>query len=135
MNKEHHRATIDKGSNSSDTSGISKIIAIAETNGWNVDTDEVKHGHIVFEFSQYTPAGQDFNFSAELTNGEVRTLIENIKEYYDGFDADAEAYLWIGDDGHGKNGAPYHIKDIVRDMKAAEEMVYHLYLVLNQTFD
>lgn len=132
MDKEHNQAAIG---NSSDNTDISRIIAIAEAKGWSVNTDEEEQGHVVFEFSQYTPAGQDFNFSAELTNGEARTLIENIKEYYNGFDADAEAYLWIGNDGHGKNGAPYHIKDIVRDMEAAEEMVYHLYLALNQIFD
>ena len=28
-----------------------------------------------------------------------------------------------GPDGHGKNGAPYHIKDIVCDMEAAEAMI------------
>lgn len=39
-------------------------------------------------------------------------------------------YLWIGTDGHGKNGAPYHIKDIVSDMEAAEAMIDTLYETL-----
>ena len=43
---------------------------------------------------------------------------------------DYEAYLWIGTDGHGKNGAPYHIKDIVSDMEAAEAMINTLYETL-----
>ena len=79
MDKEHNQAAVG---NSSDDTDISRIIAIAEAKGWSVNTDEEEQGHVVFEFSQYTPAGQDFNFSAELTNGEARTLIENIKEYY-----------------------------------------------------
>lgn len=36
----------------------------------------------------------------------------------------------MGTDGHGKNGAPYHIKDIVSDMEAAEAMIDTLYETL-----
>ena len=46
-----------------------------------------------------------------------------MKRYYEDFDPDYEAYLWIGDDGHGRNGAPYHIKDIVSDMEEAAALV------------
>lgn len=111
-----------------------KIISIAEINGWSVSTDCSKNKCMQFEFSQFTPAGQDFNFSAELTNHDCQTLIEDIKGYYEGFDPDMEACLWIGENGHGKNGAPYHIKDIVDDMSAAEDMVYQLYLALDKAF-
>lgn len=113
---------------------IQKIISVAKQKKWSVSTDETKEGHILFEFSQFTPAGQDFNFSATMTDGDPATLIEDIKRYYEGFDADEEAYLWIGPDGHGRNGAPYHIKDIVSDMEAAEEMIYQLYETLNKIF-
>ena len=40
------------------------------------------------------------------------TLIKSVREYYENYDPDEEAYLWIGDDGHGKNGAPYRISDM-----------------------
>ena len=50
------------------------------------------------------------------------------------FDPDYEAYLWIGDDGHGRNGAPYHIKDIVSDMEEAEEQIYELLQALEVEF-
>lgn len=113
---------------------IQKIISAANLKDWSVTTEETEEGHILFEFSQFTPAGQDFSFSAGMTDGDPATLVGNIKEYYEGFDADEEAYLWIGPDGHGRNGAPYHIKDIVRDMEAAEEMVYQLYEALNEIF-
>lgn len=109
-----------------------KIISIAEKNGWTVHISEIENKCVQFEFSQFTPAGQDFNFSAELRDRNPQTLVESIKEYYESFDPDAEACIWIGDDGHGKNGAPYHIKDIVDDMIAAEEMVYQFYLALNE---
>ena len=57
-----------------------------------------------------------------------------MKRYYEDFDPDYEAYLWIGDDGHGRNGAPYHIKDIVSDMEEAEEQIYELLQALEVEF-
>lgn len=38
----------------------------------------------------------------------------------DAFDPDYEASLWLGPDGHGANGAPYHIRDILDDMDAVK---------------
>ena len=61
------------------------------------------------------------------------SLISEIEDYYEGFDPDYEAYLWIGTDGHGRNGAPYHIKDIVSDMEDAEAMIKTLYETLKTT--
>lgn len=113
---------------------IQKIVSVANRKKWSVSTDETEEGHILFEFSQFTPAGQDFSFSATMTDGDPATLVEDIKRYYEGFDVDEEACLWIGPDGHGRNGAPYRIKDIVSDMEAAEEMIYQLYEALNEIF-
>ena len=63
----------------------------------------------------------------------IRDSISEIEDYYEGFDPDYEAYLWIGTDGHGRNGAPYHIKDIVSDMEDAEAMIKTLYETLKTT--
>lgn len=113
---------------------VQKIITTANQKGWSVTTDETEEGHILFEFSQFTPAGQDFSFSSEMTGGDPATLVEEIRKYYEGFDVDEEAYLWIGPDGHGRKGAPYHIRDIIRDMETAEEMVCRLYEALDEIF-
>lgn len=103
---------------------IDKITECAEANGWHVHTERYRDTDLwLFEFSQYTKAGQDFNFSAEMRYADPETLIKSVREYYENYDPDEEAYLWIGDDGHGKNGAPYHISDIVADMEDAESMV------------
>lgn len=37
----------------------------------------------------------------------------DIERYLDNYDLDYETYFWLGEDGHGRNGAPYHIKDII----------------------
>ena len=103
---------------------IDKITECAEANGWHVHTERYRDTALwLFEFSQYTKAGQDFNFSAEMRYADPDTLIKSVREYYENYDPNEEAYLWIGDDGHSKNGAPYRISDIVADMEDAESMV------------
>lgn len=100
---------------------IQRITDIAQEKGWSVNVEDKNETRVLFEFQRYTKYGQDFLFNADMQGEDIDTLIASVKEYYEGFDPDYEAYLWIGDDGHGKNGAPYHIKDIVADMEDAEE--------------
>ena len=87
-----------------------KITEIAEILGWSVDFSESQNGKTDVNFAKYTSYGQDFNFSVELEDDDMEAFIDNIHEYYENFDVDEEAYIWIGSDGHGKNGALYHPK-------------------------
>ncbi len=111
-----------------------KIIEIAEILGWSVDFSEPHNGSTDVNFAKYTSFGQDFNFSVELEGDDLETFIDNIHEYYENFDVDEEAYIWIGSDGHGANGAPYHIADIVKDMEEAEAMIADLYEAFKQHY-
>ena len=111
-----------------------KITEIVEILGWSVDFSEPQNGKTDVNFAKYTSYGQDFNFSVELENDDMEAFIDNIHEYYENFDVDEEAYLWIGSDGHGKNGAPYHIADIVKDMEEAEVMMADLYEAFRQYY-
>lgn len=113
---------------------IDHIIKCAEAKGWSVYTSKNPEAEIwQFEFSQCTKAGQDFNFSAEMKDGDPDNLIKSVRGYYDSFDPEEETYIWIGEDGHGKNGAPYHICDIVADMEDADGMVLDLLAALEET--
>lgn len=113
---------------------IQRIKDIAREKGWSVSIEEKGQSNVLFEFQCFTKYGQDFLFNADMQGEDVGTLIAGVKEYYEGFDPDYEAYLWIGNDGHGKNGAPYHIKDIVADMEDAEEQIYELLQALEVEF-
>ena len=104
---------------------INRITDIAEDKGWAVNT-ETKDAIVEFEFSQSTDFGQDFSFSASMNDGDIYSLIESVNDYYEGYDPDEEALLWVGPDGHGKNGAPYRLSDIIKDMEQAESMVNEL---------
>lgn len=104
---------------------IDRIIEIAESQGFSVST-ETKENEVEFTFSQYTDFGQDFNFWATMKDYDIYTLIEEVNDFYEGYDPDEEALLWVGSDGHGKNGAPYRLTDVVKDMEQCEQMVNNL---------
>lgn len=108
-----------------------QIIAVATGLGWQASTTKYEN-RVVFDFQQYTPKGQDFNVSVEMKDGDFDRFLCELENFYEGFDPDYETYLWIGNDGHGKNGAPYHIKDIVTDMEEAEKMIETLYETLKK---
>ncbi len=91
----------------------------------SLDTQQEK-GIFVFEFSKYTPAGQDFSFSATMKDNSLDSLVADMEEYYEGFEVDSETYLWLDDNGHGKNGAPYRMKDVLADMEAAKKYIESL---------
>ena len=97
---------------------IKQITRIAKDLGWQVDVDESD-----ITFSRYTTAGQDFSFSVNKS----KDIADEVLDYYEGYDPSAEAILWCDSSGHGKKGAPYHLKDIIADMEEAEEMVGALY--------
>lgn len=98
-----------------------KIEKIAEELGWTVTWDKNNDGTKFVMFSQYSPAGQDFNVELDYKN--LGKIEDKLREYYDNYDPSYEAYLWLDSDGHGKNGAPYEMIDVYNDMKACEEMI------------
>ena len=68
-----------------------------------------------FCFSKYSPEGQDF--SIELEAKTLDKLKEKLREYVYNYDPSEEAYFWLDNFGHGKNGAPYDMKDVYEDME------------------
>lgn len=95
-----------------------KFIKIANDLGWSVTKDRYD-----IELQFYTDYGQDFSFSVNRNEDYVK----QVYNYYDSFDPSAEALLWCDDFGHGKNGAPYHLKDIIADMEEVEQKLEELY--------
>lgn len=109
-----------------------RIVEIAEENGWKVDVESNDRYNFFYEFSKYSPAGQDFSFEAEMEDNNVYALLNDIKDYYDCYDCSYEAYLWLDNTGHGTNGAPYNMKDVYEDMEACEEMTLELWKSLSE---
>lgn len=69
----------------------------------------------VYTIEGYTPAGGDM--SAEIDSEEdVWKFIDNLRSYAFDFDVSQEVYMWLDSEGHGKNGAPYDMKDAYEDI-------------------
>lgn len=111
---------------------IERLIEKVKDLNWNVSSDDKKE---YYNIGKCSPAGQDFSFDIgvtdflqeenELTAAEL--FVEAIHHTYEDYDPSYEAYLWLDDTGHGKNGAPYEMIDVYNDMEECAEMIYNLY--------
>jgi len=97
------------------------MIGKAKKLDWSVE----KTGDKEYEFQKYSPEGQ--NFYMYITGDTIEEIAEDIYGFYERYDISEETALWIDHTGHGINGAPYHIEDIVEDMKYCKNMVLELY--------
>lgn len=107
----------------------SQIERVAEELGWKTTFIKQKDDWYV-EFNNYTSIGQ--NVIVPVNAFRLYDVPEGVRICYEDFDVSEETALWIGSDGHGKNGAPHHIEDILNDMKEAEQMIYDLAIALAQ---
>ena len=103
-----------------------KLLDKLGANGWHISD----YGDNRFSFSKYSPAGQDFEF--EVEGDDVEEIADNIYRYYDDFDPSYEAYLWLDETGHGRNGAPYNMKDLYEDMEACQDMILELHDLIEE---
>lgn len=102
-----------------------KLIVKIEDLGWAIEEE----GENEYRLAKYSPAGQDFSISVEGENEDE--LVNSISQAYDNFDALAETYLWLDNTGHGANGAPYDMRDLLDDMETCERMILDLYNEVN----
>lgn len=113
---------------------MKQLQEVIEAEGW-VFRPSVQDGKHIAEIARFSPAGEDFCITIWYGNGSPEDFIEGLDEFIEGFDVDEETYLWLDSSGHGKNGAPYHIKDIIEDkewslnkMKALSKKLKEIYL-------
>lgn len=104
---------------------IDKVIELAESLDWNVTYCES-----YIDFQYYTVYGQDCHMTMTETE-DFDTLVQEIYNYYESYDPSEETVLWIDETGHGRNGAPYEIEDILNDMKEFKNAIYELWKKLN----
>lgn len=91
----------------------------------------VKDYDTEYYFGKHSSMGQDFGFYIKK-EGTVEEFIDRIYDYYNDYDVSEAAYLWLDDSGHGKNGAPYDMKDVYEDMEECEGFILDLYELLKE---
>lgn len=99
-----------------------KYIHACESLGWTVR--EYDDGSA--ELSQYSPAGEDFGFCVETEN-----FAEEIRSYYNDFDPDEHAEMWIKAKLNGKSGIP-SIRRLIEDADAIDSMLEDLAIAVAQ---
>ena len=104
-----------------------ELTNIIESNDWSIDYED--DGTIYL--SKYSPAGQDFGFYVEKVES-IEEFADKIYDQYNEYDVSEAAYLWLDSDGHGKNGAPYEMKDVYEDMEACEQNILDLYNLIQE---
>lgn len=95
------------------------IIDVAENSGWSVNVNGNE-----FEFEKYSPAGHDFIMVVEVDS--LKSAVNEMESKCCDFDCSEETYLYLDSSGHGKNGAPYDMKDLYEDMECCLEMMKEL---------
>lgn len=107
------------------------IIRIGQIKGWAVDATDNGNDLAYISFQRYSPAGQDFNMSIEMSNNDPKEFLEHLDEYYESFNPDSEALNWCDKEGHGINGAPKRLNDIIIDFEEIEKEIKELLEVFN----
>ena len=106
-----------------------QIEKAAEEAGWNATIAKRVEGGYYIEFQMYTNFGQDVNESFCVKT--LEDIKHEVYERYQNYDPSEEAALWIDESGHGKNGAPHDMEDILNDMKEVERALESLSLTLS----
>lgn len=73
------------------------------------------------ELSYYSSYGQDYFMTIQDISN-TKNFLSDLTDFVESYDIDEEASKWIGPDGHGENGAPYHIEDIIADAKEIKQV-------------
>ncbi|WP_249311963.1 hypothetical protein [Congzhengia minquanensis] len=105
---------------------LKKLLTEAKKSGWTVTQEDGN----VYDFGWWSPAGQDFHIQVDTEN-DVGYFLHNLYSVYNDFDVSVETYLWLDDTGHGRNGAPYDMKDVYEDMETCEEAIHDLWEALD----
>ena len=100
-----------------------KYITAADQLGWTLEIEGTRHHTATLHTC--TTFGQDVCFE-DLQFSDGWGLWKQISELYEGYDPSEEASLWLDDTGHGKNGAPWAMGDVYKDMVEVETMLHDL---------
>ena len=111
-----------------------KFIDLVEELDWNVSVDETDEG-LDIELENWSSYGQDLLVPISCKK-DFSDFLDNLYEYYENYDVSYETILWVDPlTGHGRNGAPYELKDILADMESCENMIEELHTSLTGKWD
>ena len=109
-----------------------KIEDVAEELGWSVDwqTQEYPKGKTekLVEFSQESPAGEDFSFCVFYDT--LYDIAHEIYTWWQDFDIEEHVKMWLDAKSNGVGGVP-DVVTLVEDAKEIEDMCKQLWLAVD----
>ncbi len=100
-----------------------KVREVAEAEDWKVTYDFEHHDA---EFEKYSPAGEDFLFSADMWG-----IIENVRDYANNFDPEYHVALHFQARLAGRGDVP-SLRVLLDDADAIDEMLEELACALEE---
>ena len=85
-------------------------------------------------FYKKAPNGLDFSFEADIGD-DINDFSRNIYNTFMDYDVSYETYLWLDNTGHGKNGAPYELEDVLEDIKDCEQYINDAHIIVCHYID
>ena len=85
-------------------------------------------------FYKTAPNGLDFSFEVDIGD-DINDFARNIYETFMDYDVSYETYLWLDNTGHGKNGAPYELEDVLEDIKDCEQYINDAHIIVCRYID
>ena len=102
-----------------------EMTEIAESLNFNITISEDVDVNI--SFAKTSSYGHDFNFEISVDkDASMFGIWRELQSYQNNFDVSAEAYLWLDESGHGKNGAPFEMIDVYKSMEECKGFVVEL---------
>lgn len=101
-----------------------------EKMGFKVEEDAVgPNDDLAYNFIKSTPAGMEYMVTIETGESYHRFALNAYDQYAD-YDPSYEAYICLDNTGHGRNGAPYDMRDVYEDMLCCEQYLLDIYRTL-----
>lgn len=107
---------------------LEDLLSMAED--WNYRIYSEEDAHTYVELQRESPAGEDFIMYIYFNQSKpVTSFLEDLKEYYEDFDPEEHAEMYI--DSRGQNGVPGTIRELLDDADAIKEMIGDLWKELS----
>jgi hypothetical protein len=116
INRANSNSFYSRGDHTAYTERDRKYRLVCENCGWEISDV----GDTTIELGKYSPAGEDFSFTAEKEN-----FIKSVKEYAAYFDIDEHIEMWIEARKSGMRGVP-STRELVKDAEDIDKMLQEL---------
>ena len=89
---------------------------------------DVSNTDFGIQITYYTKHGGEEDVDVPESQCDDEAIAEWLSREYENYDVSYETYIWLDNTGHGANGAPHELEDVLADKKEWERKLYELSL-------